>query len=90
MVRLLSNMETEIIAQMAEALGTDVISLLASRNTLAIQRLPRADTVWVLRQGEEWKETTLKISDEALTRFIAAVGVYQGSPISDANPRALV
>ena len=83
-------MKTEIIAQMAEALGTDVISLLASRNTLAIQRLPRADTVWVLRQGEEWKETTLKISDEALARFIAAVGVYQGSPISDANPRALV
>ena len=83
-------MKTQITNKMAAALGEDVISLLADRNTLAIERRPRADTVWVFQRGEEWKKTSLQISNEAVTRFIAAVGAYQGSPISDSNPRALV
>jgi hypothetical protein len=83
-------METQIINQMAAALGEEVISLLADRSTLAIERRPRTDTVWVFRRGEKWKDTTLKISNEAIDRFIAAVGEYHGIPISDANPRATV
>ena len=83
-------METQIINQMAAALGEDVISLLADRNTLIIERRRRTGTAWVLRQGEKWKDTTLKISNEAIDQFIAAVGEYYGIPISDANPRATV
>jgi 2-polyprenyl-6-methoxyphenol hydroxylase-like FAD-dependent oxidoreductase len=45
---------------MAAALGEEVISLLADRSTLAIERRPRTDTVWVFRRGEKWKDTTLK------------------------------
>jgi type IV secretory pathway ATPase VirB11/archaellum biosynthesis ATPase len=75
---------------MAVALGEEVISLLADRSTLAIARRPRTDTVWVFRRGEKWKDTTLKISNEAIDRFIAAVGEYHGIPISDANPSATV
>lgn len=78
----------KFIDQLSAALGDKVIALLADSNTLTIERPPESEMVRVFGKDEQWHETSLRISGEAVNLFIKGVGEYRGIPISDANPLA--